>query len=60
MNIFKKLFIKLKSKKAKKAEDETWYNNNHEKDRKRWNDPSEGYFEGAHFDMAQTNKLTKD
>ncbi len=60
MNVFKKLFHKLKKK--KKAENECWYNNAHEQKKSRWVPPIEGGVAGGspnQFDYTTTNQIAK-
>lgn len=61
MNIFQKLFGKSKkNKKNSKKQDECWYNNAHEKKRRRWNTPNDGgWYNGALFDMSQANNAAR-
>lgn len=65
MNIFKKLASKIRARKARRDAEKgkregCWYNNAHEKKKSAWNAPVEGeYFDGAWFDMAETNKIAK-
>lgn len=60
MNIFKKLFGKKRRKNTKNAE--CWYNNSHEKVKKKlqWTNPDDsgGAYEGTHLDMAQVRSMT--
>ena len=59
MNVFKKLFIRLRPK--KKSSDECWYNNSHEKKKSRWNASwaQEGTYDAAQHDQAVTNQIAK-
>ena len=59
MKFLKKLFAR-KEKKTKQ-EDECWYNNYHEKKRKRWNASwaQEGTYDAAQHDQAVTNQIAK-
>lgn len=56
MNIFKRIF----GKKDKEKENECWYNNHHEKKRKRWSEPVDGAgLTENQFDQAVVNQIAK-
>lgn len=63
MNVFKKLIDKIKGKKHKNVEEECWYNNSHEKDRKKlqWSNPDEdggAGGSGTQYDMGVVRNMT--
>ncbi len=56
MNFLKRLF----RRKKKKAEPECWYNNSHEKKRRRWHNPEQ--YTGtdpAQFEISSTNNIAR-
>lgn len=59
MKFLKKLFGRKERK--IKQEEECWYNNSHEKKRKRWNASwaQEGTYDAAQHDQAVTNQIAK-
>ena len=58
MNIFKRLFKRKKN--VKEEDPKCWYNNHHEKKRKRWVSPGDDdWYNSAQFEMATTNKIGK-
>lgn len=60
MNIFKRIFNKLKKK--DKKENESWYNNAHEQKKSGWVPPIEGGVAGGspnQMDYATTNQIAK-
>ena len=59
MNVFKKLWTRIK--KEKKPQESSWYNNAHEQEKDRWRVPSEGGCGtgSGHMDYSITRQIAK-